>query len=360
MTLSIPYYYSTVALLTARGFAARCSVSRFAFTPANSARHRFYNTRRNRQLGVPNKPYTILSGSEQFKIRLIQTEKEFESIIINALVKEGWGPGLQDAECFMACDPTAGFVRELNGKPICCATMAKYGDSYAFGGSYVVSKEFRGKGHGKKVYDAAVASVKHFPSIALISGLKREEINKSNGFRSLFYGAFFIFNIPTAIACFSETSITSPGVKIKRIEEVNKQALFKYDTTVFGFERHAFLSKWLRMTGSHARVAIDSKGSIVGYTVARPTFIKGSYKIGPLFADSEAIAEKLLKAVFEELLRQVDPAPVVCIDAPTEKATKLCEKLQGKRSFELVYMVMNDLPDACFDKWFGYTTVQFG
>ena len=114
------------------------------------------------------------------------------------------------------------------------------------------------------------------------------------------------------------------------------------------------------MAGSHARVAIDSEGSIVGYTVARPTFIKGSYKIGPLFADSEAVAEKLLKAVFEELLRQVDPAPVVCIDAPTEKATKLCERLQGKRSLELVYMVMNDLPGACFDKWFGYTTVQLG
>ena len=64
--------------------------------------------------------------------------------------------------------------------------------------------------------------------------------------------------------------------------------------------------------------------------------------------------------MFEELLRQEDPAPVVCIDAPTEKATKICERLQGKRSFELVYMVMDDLPDACFDKWFGYTTVQFG
>ena len=138
------------------------------------------------------------------------------------------------------------------------------------------------------------------------------------------------------------------------------QALFMYDASVFGSERHAFLSKWLRMIGSHARVAIDIEGYIVGYTVARPTFIKQSYKIGPLYADSDEVAEKLLKAVFEELLRQEKPAPVVCIDAPTEKASKLCERLQGKRSLELVYMVMNDLPDACFEKWFGCTTVQFG
>ena len=331
MRLSIPHYFSSVVLLTVRGFAARCSVSRSVFTPANLARHSgFYRTQRNRLLGATNKPYASMSGSEQFRIRPIQTEKEFESIIINAMVKEGWGPGLQDAKCFMACDPTAGFVGELNGKPICCGTIAKYGNSYAFGGSYIVSKEFRGKGYGKKLYDAGLANVEHFPSIALISGLKPEEIIKSNGFRSLFYGAFFIFNIPTAMACFSETSITSPSVKIKRIEEVNKQALFIYDTTVFGFERHVFLSKWLRMTGSHSRVAIDGEGSIVGYTVARPTFIKGSYKIGPLFADSEAIAENLLKAVFEELLREEAPAPVVCIDAPTEKATKTVRKASRK------------------------------
>jgi len=181
-----------MALFAAICFSARCSVSRFAF--ANVACQGFYRARRS------------LSGTDQFKIRLIQTEKEFERIIINAMVKEGWGPGLQDAECFMACDPTPAFVGELNGKPICCCTMAKYGDRYAFGGFYVVSKEFRGRGYGQKVYDAAMASVKHFPSIALISGLKREEINKHNGFRSIFYGAFFILNIPTTLACFSETS----------------------------------------------------------------------------------------------------------------------------------------------------------
>ena len=45
---------------------------------------------------------------------------------------------------------------------------------------------------------------------------------------------------------------------------------------------------------------------------------------------------------------------MVSIDAPTEKAAKLCERLQGKRSFELVYMAMNDLPDVCFDKLFAY------
>lgn len=55
--------------------------------------------------------------------------------------------------------------------------------------------------------------------------------------------------------------------------------------------------------------------------------------------------------MFEELLRQLEGALVVSIDAPTEKATKLCERLGGKRSFVLVYIVTNDLPNSCFDRW---------
>ena len=345
-----------MALFSARGFAACCSISRSVIT---HSRHGFYQTRRNTLFVVANKPYTSLSATEQFKIRLIKTEEEFESIIVNALVKEGWRPGLKDAECFMACDPTAAFVGELNGKPIGCVTMTKYGDSFAFGGCYIVSKEYRRKGYGRKMRKAVFARVRPPRSIGIITGLPQsEEMRNREGFHSQFYGALFVFNIQTAIAFFPETSKRF-RVKIKRIEEVNLNALFMYDTTVFGFERHAFLFKWLRMEGSHTRVAINSEGSIVGYTVARPTFIKESHKIGPLFADSEVIAEMLLKAVFEELLR-VDPAPVVCIDVPTEKASKLCERLQGKRSLELVYMVTDDLPNARFDKWFGYTTVQLG
>ncbi|KAJ7372529.1 hypothetical protein OS493_019038 [Desmophyllum pertusum] len=288
---------------------------------------------------------------EEFKIRLINTEEEYESVVLKAMAEEGWRPGLKDAECYRACDPTAAFVGELNGKPICCASMTKYGDRFAFGGCYIVSKEHRGKGYGVKIYNAAIASAES-RSIGIFALLHMEETFQSCGFHSQFYGARFDFHLPTTMTCFAEISEKSP-VEIKGIEQVNLEALFEYDTIVFGVERHAFLSKWLHVTGSHARVATNSEGSIVSYTVARPTFVKEEgYRIGPLFADCQSIAEKLLKAVFEELLQQEEPPSVVCIDTPTKRAIELAEKLQGKRSFDQVYMVMKDPPDACFDKWF--------
>ena len=81
--------------------------------------------------------------------------------------------------------------------------------------------------------------------------IKREKIYDRSGFQTQFYGARFDFHLPTVITCLSETS---EGMKaeINRIDEVDQRALVVYDTSVFGFERHAFLSKWLRVTGSHA------------------------------------------------------------------------------------------------------------
>ena len=60
---------------------------------------------------------------EDFKIRPTDTKKEFESVIINAMAKVGWRPGLKDAECFLACDPSGALVGELNGKPVCSINL---------------------------------------------------------------------------------------------------------------------------------------------------------------------------------------------------------------------------------------------
>ncbi|KAJ7388260.1 hypothetical protein OS493_038909 [Desmophyllum pertusum] len=246
---------------------------------------------------------------EEFNIRLITTEEEFESVVINAIAKEGWRPGLKDAECYLACDPTGTFVLFF---------LVKYGDNYVHIGAYVVHKEYRGKGYGLKIFNAAVESVKPSRSIGLSALQDKEQMYQRSGFHSHFNGGVFAFHLPTAVVCFSESLEQSP-VTVKCIDQVDQKALFMYDSSVFGFERHPFLSKWLCVTGSRAHAAINKEGAIVGYVVARPTFVKeDGYRIGPLFTDSESIAEMLLKALFEELLQQEKPPPAVIIDTPTE------------------------------------------
>lgn len=75
------------------------------------------------------------------------------------MAKEQWRAGIKDAESILACDPTGSFVGELNGKPVGCLALIKYGDSFAFVGCFIVSEEYRGKGYGKKIYNAAMTSV---------------------------------------------------------------------------------------------------------------------------------------------------------------------------------------------------------
>ena len=106
---------------------------------------------------------------KSFKIRPITTEEEMQRFAIEPMAKEGWRPGLKDAECFLACDLTAVFVGELNGKPIATVRISKYGDSFAFIGAYLVDKEYRGKGYGLKIFNAAVSSVKPTSNIGFPS-----------------------------------------------------------------------------------------------------------------------------------------------------------------------------------------------
>lgn len=144
-------------------------------------------------------------------------------------------------------------------------------------------------------------------------------------------------------------------MSIKCLEEVDWKTLLAYDSQVFGFPRHAFLSKWLCAQGSHTLVAVSNEGSVVGYVVVRPTFIKqDGFKIGPLFADSEPIAEMLLKTVFKSVFfqqgEQQQPVPVVCIDTFSEKGKQLALRLQGKIAFNLAYMTTKGVvPKACFE-----------
>ena len=297
---------------------------------------------------------------KSFMILPITTEEEMQRFVIEPMAKEGWRPGLKDAECFLACDPTAAFVGELNGKPIATVRISKYGDSFAFIGAYLVDKEYRGKGYGLKIFNAAVSSVKPTSNIGLYAFLHLEKMYERGGFRSYFYAARYDFHLPTAMACFPGI-VKKISVEVKAIEDVELENLFLYDRHVFGFERSAFLSRLLRAAGTLGYVAVNREGSIVGYISARPTFLKEEgYLIGPLFANSKAIAKRLLKALFEKLLHQEKATPLVCMDASTKQGMELGEELQGKKVFDFVYMVTKDLPNTCLEKQFGVTNTELG
>ncbi len=71
---------------------------------------------------------------------------------------EGWNPGLHDAECFYAADLEGFFLGEFaDGEPIGCVSAVAYDRNYGFLGFYIVKPQYRGRGFGLQLWDAAMA-----------------------------------------------------------------------------------------------------------------------------------------------------------------------------------------------------------
>lgn len=62
--------------------------------------------------------------------------------------REGWNPGLGDAECFYNTDPSGFLIGLLGNKPVGAVSAVRYGSSFGFIGLYIVLPEYRATGLG--------------------------------------------------------------------------------------------------------------------------------------------------------------------------------------------------------------------
>ena len=79
---------------------------------------------------------------------------------IDLAAREGWNPGVYDAESFFAADPGAFLIGELQGEPVGCISAVSYAGRYGFVGLYIVRPEFRGHGHGMRLWEAAMVRLR--------------------------------------------------------------------------------------------------------------------------------------------------------------------------------------------------------
>jgi GNAT superfamily N-acetyltransferase len=87
---------------------------------------------------------------ENYRIRKM-TRNQID-IAVEWAAKEGWNPGLHDADCYYAADPDGFFIGLRDDEPIATFSAVKYGESYGFSGFYIVKPEHRGKGYGIQIW----------------------------------------------------------------------------------------------------------------------------------------------------------------------------------------------------------------
>jgi len=263
-------------------------------------------------------------------------------IMIDWAALEGWNPGLRDAGCFHAADPGGFFVGLLDGEPVTAISAVSYGGAFGFLGCYLCVPEHRGKGHGIATWDAALQSMS-VPTIGLDGVIEQQPNYRKSGFvlahRNIRFGGK-----PAAAAA-------DPGVR--PLGAGDMPAVRLMDLACFGFERPAFLEAWLNAEG-HSALGCFSGSRLDGFAVVRPC--RDGAKIGPLFANSYEVAERLFDAA------AATASGPVFLDVPEGNgaASDLAERKDLARVFETARMYLGPAPELPLQRIFGITTFELG
>jgi GNAT superfamily N-acetyltransferase len=275
----------------------------------------------------------------------IRTMRQQEiSIAVDWAAAEGWNPGLADAACFASVDPEGFFIAELDGAPVATVSCVNYDARFAFLGFYIVRADFRGKGYGMRIWNAAIAHA-GARVIGLDGVTAQQENYKKSGFQ---------------LACANVRyggTVAAPAVlpaRVIALSDIPFAAVEADDATVFPAPRPAFLRAWIGTRG-HVGCALMGDGRLAGWGVIRPC--RKGLKIGPLVADDRATAEALLSV----LLAKVGGGEIF-LDVPSvnREAIALAQDFGLAPVFETARMYTGAIPPLRLQRVFGVTSFELG
>lgn len=276
----------------------------------------------------------------------IRTMKPKEvNIAIDWAAKEGWNPGIHDADCFYSADSNGFLVGLLGDEPVATISAIKYGKSFGFLGFYIVAPEYRGKGYGIQIWDAGLRYLEG-RNIGLDGVVEQQENYKKSGFKLAYR------NIRYEARGGGDFPQSSDIVKLFTLP---LEDMVLYDQAFFPDDRKQFIESWVTQADSNA-LGIMQNGKLAGYGVIRKCI--SGYKIGPLFADSDELAELLFLA----LKSAIKSSEVTYLDTPevNQEAVALAERHDMKVVFETARMYTQQEPDIALNRLYGVTSFELG
>ena len=168
-----------------------------------------------------------------FTIRAMRPDEI--SIAIEWAAAEGWNPGLSDAGCFAVVDPQGFMIAERDGEPAATISCVNYDAHFSFLGFYIVRPDWRGKGYGLQIWNAAIAHAG-----ARVIGLDGVVAQQDNYKKSGFQLAYANIRYGGTIA-----ASNAPAADVIDLDEVPFADVAADDATVFPAPRPAFLRNWI-------------------------------------------------------------------------------------------------------------------
>lgn len=261
--------------------------------------------------------------------------------LIDWAAAEGWNPGLGDAAAFRAADPD-GFIGAFVGDAFVAGISAtRYGDNFGFVGLYICRPDQRGRGFGKAVWDVGMAHLGG--RIIGLDGVPQQQANyRAMGFVPAYRTIRYTGQARPAVS----------SIAIRVLESQHLQAIEAFDRHHFPAPRSAFLAHWLKPP--HVTLIHIENDILGGFGVARPC--RNGYKIGPLFARDETIAQSLFDSLTLKCTGNIQ------IDVP-ETAGNFIASLKKSgfaAGFETRRMYRGPVPAARLDGIFAITTLELG
>lgn len=256
--------------------------------------------------------------------------------------KEGWNPGVHDAEAFYSTDPDGFFAGEINGEIVASVSLVDYPCGFSFAGFLVVRKDLRGQGLGRQMIEHVLVKGRD-RNIGADGVPAMIPTYEKKGFRMAYWNHRF-----------RGWGGGDPDRDLVKVADLPFDELSAYDRGIFGCPRDAFLRAFLFQEGTTALAHVKD-GAIAGYGAIRPCRV--GHKIGPLFAEDRRTAEKVLRGLISTI-----PGEQYFLDvpAPNQDGMILANDLRATEVFATARIYTKAPPTIPLNKVFGVTSFELG
>lgn len=253
---------------------------------------------------------------------------------------EGWNPGIDDAAAFHATDPGGFLMGRVGDDPVAAISVVRHSARFAFLGLYLCRPDWRGRGHGRAIWQAGLA-LAGGRTIGLDGVAAQQENYRRSGFVS-------------AGRTVRHAGLVPPGPS-DGLTAVAAGDVAALDRAASGIERPAFLAAWCTDTADRRTLGLRRHGAIAAFGTVRRC--REGVKLGPLTASSAEDARRLLRA-----LAGLFPDRPLMLDVPAAHAAalSLAETSGLRPTFETARMYRGPAPGGDTGLVWGAATLELG
>jgi len=229
------------------------------------------------------------------------------------------------------------FVGELNGEMIASLVRTPIADDLTYIGQVYVDERHRKLGFARRMINTA-------QEVEAKSNRTATSVLDSYDHLVSMYEKFS-YKSADKITTYQGTAssiavLDTFGTNVRKVGDSDFDRLMRYDDKCFirpGSKwRRELLSRWIKIPGGRAVMAVNCQGDVVGYGCRRPSVtVSQHHFIGPLYADSYSISWDLVQQLTSDVIGQTI---IMTVAETNNEALRLVHDMKLEPTVRLIRM----------------------